>query len=148
MNEKATNFHNQQGVLHMIFNAKNVTKDPTKKDFWVREFMLEIAQTKGEQTFKSAFPLFSLSGENRINMLDAYSEGDEVVVTFVLKGNKYKRKDTGEDTSFTSLECISLEKVVGVTQAAPVDNKHDVTQKEGSNNFGAFDESDSGDLPF
>ena len=137
MTEKITDFHKQRGVLHIMYNAKNVTKNPDKKEFWVREFMLEI---KGNSSY-SSFPMFSLSGEGKINMLDTYDEGDTVIVTFTLRGNKYKRKTDGEEVSFTSLECMRIDACQEETKPLK-DEKNDMTKKEGVNDFSALDDAD------
>ena len=69
---------------------------------------------------------------DKCSMLESFTEGQSVIVSYNLRGNKYTTK-TGEDKYFVSLEAWKIEAHFDST-------KPDVTPSEGNNN--------QDDLPF
>ena len=85
------------GKLHLIFDTKKVSDRFTK-----REFVVEIADGKYPQMV-----LFQLTGD-RCNVLDRFSVGDAIRVSFDLRGREW-RSPTGEVKYFNSLDAWRLE---------------------------------------
>jgi len=99
-----SNYHQIGGVLYHIGNAINKGK---KKDFYIKEFVLEIRSSRDGRPFTS-FAKFEIKGEDKMYMTDAYEVGDPVVVTFTLDGRKWKPE--GEDEAiFNSLRVMGIE---------------------------------------
>lgn len=85
------------GKLHVAGETKQVSERFTK-----REFVLEVADGKYPQ-----FVSFQLTGD-RAAQLDDYRVGDQIRVTFNLRGREW-RNPQGEVKYFNSLDVWKLE---------------------------------------
>src|SRR5690606_10751251 len=85
-----------EGRLHKKFETAQIT-DSFKK----REFIVEIEDGAYPQLIK-----FQLT-QNNCDKLDAFNEGDQMKVTFSLRGREYN--NNGELFYFTNLEAWRLE---------------------------------------
>jgi hypothetical protein len=84
-----------------------VISDKFKK----REFVLEV--TDGGQY--PQFPKFQCT-QAKCDMLDGYNVGDDITVSFNIRGGKYEKN--GVTNYITNLDCWRIEKGMG-TNAAP-----------------------------
>ncbi|GMV52916.1 MAG: DUF3127 domain-containing protein [Chlorobi bacterium] len=87
------------GTIQAIMDTTQVT-DTFKK----REFVLEIADGNYPQSIK-----FQVT-QDRTALLDNYKLGNQVKVTFNLKGRQFQRKD-GTVDYWLNLECWRIESV-------------------------------------
>ena len=94
------------GRLYKKFDTTQIT-DSFKK----REFVVEIEDGAYPQLIK-----FQLT-QNNCDKLDPYSEGDELKVTFSLKGREYTKD--GRTSYFTNLDAWRLD---GAATSQPVAN--------------------------
>lgn len=85
-----------KGKLSVIFDTQQLTEK-----FRKREFVLEIANGAYSEFIK-----FQLTQE-KCSLLDGMSVGDEVKVSFVLRGRPYTKD--GVTTYFTNLEVWRIE---------------------------------------
>jgi hypothetical protein len=85
------------GKLHVVNETKQVSERFSK-----REFVVEIADGKYPQ-----FVLFQLTGD-RCPLLDEHRVGDQVRVTFNVRGREWKSPQ-GETKYFNSLDVWKLE---------------------------------------
>ena len=85
------------GKLHVVYETKQVSARFTK-----REFVVEVPDGKYPQTIQ-----FQLSGD-RCSVLDDFKVGDQVRVTFNLRGREWKSPQ-GETKYFNSLDVWKLE---------------------------------------
>jgi single-strand DNA-binding protein len=85
------------GKLHVVYETKQVSARFTK-----REFVVEVPDGKYPQMIQ-----FQLSGD-RCSVLDDYKVGDQVRVTFNLRGREWKSPQ-GETKFFNSLDVWKLE---------------------------------------
>ncbi len=85
------------GRLYKKFDTAQVT-DSFKK----REFVLEVQEGNYNQLIK-----FQLT-QNNCDKMDPFNEGEDVKVTFSLKGREYTKE--GKTTYFTNLDAWRLEK--------------------------------------
>ncbi|MFN0250982.1 MAG: DUF3127 domain-containing protein [Kofleriaceae bacterium] len=85
------------GKLHVAYETKQVSARFTK-----REFVVEIEDGKYPQMI-----MFQLSGD-RCAMLDNFRVGDQVRVTFNVRGREWKSPQ-GETKYFNSLDVWKLE---------------------------------------
>jgi hypothetical protein len=85
------------GKLHIAGETKQVSERFSK-----REFVLEVADGKYPQ-----FVSFQLTGD-RVSALDDHQVGDQIRVTFNLRGREWKSPQ-GETKYFNSLDVWKLE---------------------------------------
>ncbi|MEL6867740.1 MAG: DUF3127 domain-containing protein [Bacteroidota bacterium] len=118
-----------EGRLYKKFDTNQVT-DKFRK----REFVVEIEDGAYTQLIK-----FQMT-QNNCDKLDPFSEGDQVKVTFSLRGREYTKD--GRTSYFTNLDAWRIENVGGsdAVASAPSDSFPSVTDEP------VMDESD--DLPF
>ncbi len=96
-----------EGKLYKKFDTAQVT-DSFKK----REFVVEIEDGAYPQLIK-----FQLT-QNNCDKLDSYNEGEQIKVTFSLKGREYTRD--GKTSYFTNLDAWRLDKAgAAQTSSAP-----------------------------
>ncbi|MEY4927908.1 MAG: hypothetical protein RI894_2344 [Bacteroidota bacterium] len=95
-----------EGKLHEI----SVTEQKTES-FRLREFVLEEQDGQYPQMIK-----FQMT-QDRCSQLDSYKLGDQVKVSFNLRGRAWSKD--GRNGYITSLDCWRLERINGSTQAAP-----------------------------
>ncbi len=89
-----------EGRLHKIFDAEQKTAS-----FQAREFVIEITEGQFPQMIK-----FQLV-QDKCALLDDYSEGDQLVVDFDLRGREWN------DKYFTNLNAWSLARSDGQSAA-------------------------------
>jgi len=130
-----------QGTLKEIYDEQQVT-DRFKK----REFVLEIMEG-----FYAEFVKFQLT-QDKCGLADGLNVGEEVKVSFNLKGRPYSRD--GKTTYFTNLEAWKIEKPAasaGAGQPAQQQTGGDTPPPpseppaEGS---GGFEQASEDELPF
>ncbi|HMX04892.1 MAG TPA: DUF3127 domain-containing protein [Chitinophagales bacterium] len=81
--------------------------------FKKREFVIEKSESSGDRTFTD-FIKFQLI-QDRCALADNFKIGDEVKVTFNIKGSKWEKE--GRTNYFTNLDVWRLERVSGNNQA-------------------------------
>lgn len=97
----------------VVKNEVEIISDKFRK----KEFIIEKSETVGVSTFTD-FIKFQLIND-RVNLIDTIQIGDEVSVSFNLRGRKWEKD--GKVSYFTNLEAWRLEKVENSEQP-PVDN--------------------------
>ena len=122
-----------EGRLHKKFDTAQIT-DSFKK----REFVVEVEDGAYTQIIK-----FQLT-QNNCDKLDPYNEGDQMKVTFNLRGREYNKN--GETMYFTNLEAWRLEKAgEAVAQPTAGDN---LDAFPTATNEPSGESTDTDDLPF
>ena len=122
-----------EGRLHKKFDTVQIT-DTFKK----REFVVEVEDGAYTQIIK-----FQLT-QNSCDKLDPYNEGDQMKVTFSLRGREYNKN--GETMYFTNLEAWRLEKVGAAV--APVAGESMDVFPAATDEQPSTDAADTDDLPF
>lgn len=89
-----------------IFFEDLDTRQITEK-FRRREFILQITQEANGNNYTN-FIKFQLV-QNKCDLLNPYKKGDQIMVTFNLKGNKVERDD--KTSYITNLDAWKIEKV-------------------------------------
>lgn len=90
------------GKLIEKFDTQNVS-DTFKK----REFVIEKSENNGGQVFTDQIK-FQLT-QNRCDVLDPHQLGDELKITFNVRGRKWEKD--GKVSYFTNLEAWRIEKL-------------------------------------
>jgi hypothetical protein len=122
-----------EGRLHKKFDVVQIT-DSFKK----REFVVEMEDGAYTQIIK-----FQLT-QNNCDKLEPFNEGDQMKVTFSLRGREYNKD--GETMYFTNLEAWRLEKAgEAVTQPAAAESSDALPTAADEP---ATDSADTDDLPF
>ncbi len=121
-----------EGKLYKKFDTTQIT-DTFKK----REFVVEIEDGAYTQVIK-----FQLTQAN-CDKLDPYNEGEQLKVTFNLRGREYTKGD--QVSYFTNLDAWRLDKAGGAVQASPAAAQPD-TAFPAATDEPAADDTD--DLPF
>lgn len=93
-----------KGILIHVFDTKQVSDRFSK-----REFVVEVPDGKYPQTI-----LFQATGD-RCALLDSMGEGEEVQVTFNLRGREWT-SPKGETKFFNSLDAWKIESVGAAPQ--------------------------------
>ena len=119
------------GKLVEIFEAQQIS-DSFKK----REFVVEYAENP-QYPELIKFELI----QDKCSLLDSFSKGNEVDVSFNLKGRKWSKD--GKDMYFTTLQAWRLE-LAKAEQSAPSGSGSDVPSEP----EWLSENSDDGDLPF
>lgn len=112
------------GRLHKIFDTEQKSAS-----FSVRDFVIEIADDKFPQMVK-----FQLT-QDKCELIDNYSEGDEITVDFDLRGREWN------DKYFTNLSAWRIE-LAGAQDDAP----KEATAAANTPSFASNDFDD--DIPF
>lgn len=94
------------GKMLEIFPTQEVSAS-----FKKREFVIEKSETTGDRVFTDTIK-FQLI-QDRCSLLDAYQLGDEVKVTFNIKGSKWEKE--GRTSYFVNLDVWRMEKVSGTS---------------------------------
>ena len=98
-----------EGTLRAILDT-----DQVSDSFRKREFALEIEDGKFPQTVKFQ------AVQDRTEMLDAFSVGQQVRVHFDLRGREYTRKRDGVTDWWVNLDCWRMEPLEeGAAASAP-----------------------------
>lgn len=126
-----------EGKLYKKFDTDQVTEK-----FRKREFVIEMEDGAYPQIVK-----FQLT-QNNCEKLDGYNEGDQIKVTFSLRGREYSKD--GRTSYFTNLDAWRLEKANAsqnsAPAAAPTMDSFPTLSDEPSTADTASDSTD--DLPF
>ena len=93
-----------EGKLYKKFDTQQITDT-----FQKREFVIEMEDGMYPQIIK-----FQLT-QNNCDKLDPFNEGDQIKVTFNLRGREYTKE--GRTSYFTNLDAWRLDKV-GATEPA------------------------------
>ena len=122
-----------EGRLHKKFDIVQIT-DTFKK----RECVVEFEDGAYTQIIK-----FQLT-QNSCDKLDPFNEGDQMKVTFSLRGREYNKN--GETMYFTNLEAWRLEKA-GAAVAQPTTGEN-LDAFPAATDEPSTDSTDTDDLPF
>mgnify|MGYP003121634974 CR=1 FL=1 len=88
------------GTILEITPTQQVTASFSK-----REFVVSAPDKVGDNEYPN-FPKFQVT-QNKCDLLDAFTPGQEVKVSFNVKGNKWQKD--GKDSYFTSLQAWKIE---------------------------------------
>ena len=122
-----------KGKLHVDFGAQQVTEK-----FRKREFVLEIIEGNYPEYIK--FQLIN----DKCSLLDKYKVGDEMLLSFNLKGKPFKSK-TGEDVYYTNLDVWKID----AASAAMATSSQSYAQTPQTNTMPDVPlPTDADDLPF
>lgn len=129
-----------KGKVTEVYQTAQVTEK-----FKKREFVIEVQEGMYPEYIK-----FQLTQE-RCSALDAYKKGDEVLVSFNLRGRPYTKDNV--TTYFTNLEAWKVENGAGQTaqQAAPAQARTASPAAPAAQNSAVgttFTETDADELPF
>lgn len=101
-----------KGNLVEIFDTVQVS-DSFKK----REFVVEKVETAGEREFIEEVKFQVL--QDKCSILDGYKVGDEVNVSFNIKGRKWEKE--GKVSYFINLDAWRVTSVSGETDPNPIE---------------------------
>ena len=113
------------GRVHRITPEQTIT-GKSGKTFTKRTIVLDVPRydsRTGEKIFDN-YPSVEFSGE-LMKRLDAFKEGDAVVVSFDINGREFKDEQTGEVKYFNSIRGYKVERygdVEAKAQQAPAPN--------------------------
>lgn len=113
------------GRIHRITPEQTIT-GKSGKTFTKRTIVLDVPRydsRTGEKIFDN-YPSVEFSGE-LMKTLDAFKEGDAVVVSFDINGREFKDEQTGEVKYFNSIRGYKVERygdVEAKAQQAPTPN--------------------------
>ena len=119
------------GLLHEIFDEQQVSEK-----FRKREFVLEVPGQYPEHIKFQAV-------QDKCDMIDAYKIGDEVEVSFNLRGRGYNKD--GRMNYFTNLDCWKIQPAGQQQAAAPRPNVPPARQQQSAARIASDDDND---LPF
>ena len=108
--------------------GKLIVLEPTQQiteTFKKREFVIEVIETAGDNEYTN-YPKFQVI-QNKCDILDAFVLGQDVTVSFNVKGNKWEKD--GKTNYFTSLQAWKIEGTTPAPveeQQAPADNSEDL----------------------
>jgi len=104
--------------------------------FQKREFVIEVANEKNPEW--NDFVKFQ-SVRDRVDIIEPFNVGDEIKVSFNIKGNRWERD--GKVNYFTNLDAWRVEKAndsipAGVVPSAPMpDQLEELPPEEGNDDF-------------
>ena len=105
------------GKLFVKYDTKTVSKNP-EKPFNKREFVVETTETGQDgREFKETIP-FQATGD-RTNIVDAANVGDNVTVTFNIRGRGWQKDAATPMRYFGNLEAWKIEKVAQAAGGPP-----------------------------
>ncbi len=102
-----SNSYEATGSILAIMDSQQINDS-----FRKREFVVEIADGNYPQAIK-----FQVV-QDKTDMLDAFAVGDEVTVSFNLRGREFTRRSDGSKDYWINLDCWRLQKAGG-SDAAP-----------------------------
>lgn len=138
--------------------GKLIEKHPVQQvteRFKKREFVLDISEEVNGNTYANYAKLQVV--QNRCELLDNYSEGDMLKVTFNVRGNRWERD--GKVNYITSLDAWRIERA-GAADSNAYNNQQQQQYapqqapaggnfgNSGGNNYSAPAQGASDDLPF
>lgn len=118
------------GVIQKINDTQNVSDNFKKREVW-----LNFKTGKNEEYEQVCSFEFS---QNKCEILDQYAEGEEVTITFDLRGRLWQKDAKSESKCFNTLSAWKIEKM---TQNA--DSNGNSTQAET-----VADTEEEEDMPF
>ena len=104
--------------------GKLIVINPTQEitaTFKKREFVIETKQANGDREFID-YIKFQIM-QNKCDLLDAFVVGQDVKVSFNVKGNKFEKE--GNTNYFTNLNCWKIEGSNQAPQDTPVQSVSD-----------------------
>jgi len=120
------------GKMLVKGDTQNVSKNP-EKSFNKRDFVLETKETgSGGQEFIQTIP-FQITGD-RVNLIDVLNVGDEITVSFNIRGRGWRKTEAEPMRYFCNLEAWSVAKAQANAGAGST--------------LPPMPEDDSDDLPF
>ena len=122
------------GKLFKKFDTVSKTES-----FQAREFVIEHNPSQYPQFIK-----FQLT-QDRCGLIESYQEGEELIVHFDIRGNKWTDPKSNEDKYFTNLNAWKVDKPVAAT---PQDGQPMNAQQEPPAATDALPKMDEEDLPF
>lgn len=90
------------GTISEVFDTQEITASFSK-----REFVIEKTESGGTRTFTETIK-FQLTND-RCDLIDPYTEGQEIKVHFNIKGRKWEKD--GRTSYFTNLEAWRIEPI-------------------------------------
>lgn len=112
--------------MNFEMEGRLVVKYPTSNvsaTFRKREFVIEHTERNGDREFTD-YIRFQLT-QDRCDVLDRFREGQEIKVSFSLRGRKYEKD--GELKYFTNIEAWRIdEKQASATAAPAVPDDYDL----------------------
>ena len=103
-----SNSYEATGPILAIMDTQQIN-DTFRK----REFVVEVPDGNYPQAIK-----FQVV-QDKTDMLDAFDVGDEVTVSFNLRGREFTRRSDGSKDYWINLDCWRLEKAGGDAGASP-----------------------------
>lgn len=117
------------GRLHYVGNVESIPSKTGGEPFYKREFWLntcEFDRETGEKTYGNNIVKLEASGD-RCSLLNDLSEGDEVLVTFRVRGGLYTSKTTGNE------ECITRLDLAAIKVTKPLFNENNTAPSQHTN---------------
>ena len=105
--------------------GKLIVINPTQEitaTFKKREFVIETSETAGNGQTYTDYIKFQIM-QNKCDLLDAFVTGQDVKVSFNVKGNKFEKE--GNTNYFTNLNCWKIEGSNQAPQDTPVQSVSD-----------------------
>ena len=131
------------GKVYEVFETNQIS-DTFKK----REFILEV-ENPNLQFQRTDYLKFQLT-QDRCDLIDAFSTGDMIKVSFNLRGNKWEKE--GRVSYFTNLEAWRIERATATSedpgQSAPFPNPSQQQQASNQPTESFQNSGGEDDLPF
>lgn len=131
------------GKLHEVFPIQQI-----KETFSKREFVLEITDESPSGMVYTNYAAFQLVNNN-CNLIDAFQPGEQLKVSFNIRGNRWERD--GQVRYITNLNAWRIERVMeGAAQpgASQYQPQPGANPGAGSGLSSTDSGDDGGDLPF
>lgn len=113
--EKNNFFITYTGVVEFIGKKTKGESKRTGDEYWTRTFAVNLNDTNPKYPVTLVFDLFG----KKMELVDGYSVGEEVVVKFTINSKSYVNKE-GETKYFMSLNLIEVKNGAGnQTTGAP-----------------------------
>ena len=107
-----------QGTVYNVGNTEQITEKFSKRT---------IVLSDDDENYPQLVAFEFVN--DKTNLLDPYSEGDTVEVSFSLRGREWTNEKTGETRFFNTLSAFKIEGEAGTSPAqkveAPVDEKEE-----------------------
>ena len=123
------------GKLFLKYDALQRTES-----FKMREFVIEKTEDIGGRTVTSYIKFQTI--QDRTNIIDKVSVGDEIKVHFNIKGSKWEKD--GKTSYFNNLDAWRIEQILQSGKSASADNDH----PEPLDTFSSNSDNALDDLPF
>lgn len=137
--------------MSLEVTGKLLVKNPTQvvsDKFRKREFVLELAEEINGNTYTN-FAKMQLV-QQKCDILDKFNEGDNVKVSFNIKGNRWEKD--GKVNYITNLDAWRIENAAAGSTGAPAQqnysNANTAAPAGSNNNFYNPSPENTDDLPF